>query len=789
MKNKLIRTATVAMSLNYLLKGQLSFLNEHYEVIAVSGEDEHLQEVHEREKVRTENVRIHRTISLLKDLKSLWELYLLFRKEKPHIVHSITPKAGLLSMVAAKMTGVPVRIHTFTGLIFPEKKGFLQQILILMDRLICFCATDIFPEGVGVKSDLIKYKITSKPLKIIANGNVNGIDTAYFSKDQVLFSEQETLKKELGICNDDFVFIFVGRLVGDKGINELISAFKAIASQNRKVKLVLVGPLESDLDPLHSHTLKEIKDNDAIISIGFKKDVRPYFAISDALVFPSYREGFPNVVLQAGAMGLPAIVTDINGSNEIIKEGINGLIIPAKDEVALKQAMHELMDNKCLYDKLKFNARDWITSRYEQKRVWELLLLEYKNKSREKTQKLIRITTVPLSLKTLLKGQHRFMSQYYQVIGVSSDASELFDVAIDEGIKVIPIEMTRVISPWQDLKALWHLFCFFKKEKPFIVHTHTPKAGTLGMLAAKLAGVPHRLHTVAGLPLLEATGFKRKLLNAVEKATYTCATKIYPNSFGLRDIILQEQFCKPNKLKVLGNGSSNGIDTTYFNPANFTALQNQQLKNSLEIQASEFVFIFIGRLVGDKGINELVSAFKKLKNQESKPENKERLLLHEPVDSKLKAQNSKLLIVGPLESELDPLKQETLKEIATNPDIISVGFQKDVRPYFAISDCLAFPSYREGFPNVVLQAGAMGLPSIITNINGSNEIITEGQNGSIIPVKDIDALYEAMKIMVDKVDFRTQLQQNARPMIIFRYEQQFVWEAILSEYRRLEKNV
>jgi glycosyltransferase involved in cell wall biosynthesis len=388
MKEKIIRTATVAMSLNYLLKGQLSFLNEHYEVIAVSGEDDHLQEVRERENVRTENVKIQRTISLLKDLKSLWVLYFLFRKEKPQIVHSITPKAGLLSMLAAKMTGVPIRIHTFTGLIFPEKRGFLQQILILMDCLICFCATDIFPEGEGVKRDLIKYKITSKPLKIIANGNVNGIDTAYFSEDQVLLSEREVLKKELGIDSNDFVFIFVGRLVGDKGINELVSVFKEVTSQNKNVKLVLVGPLESELDRLNSQTLKEIENNDAILSVGFKKDVRTYFAISDVLVFPSYREGFPNVVLQAGAMGLPAIVTNINGSNEIIKAGINGLIIEAKDKVALQQAMQELMKDKRLYETLKFNARELITSRYEQKMVWEHLLLEYKRKENGENTKI-----------------------------------------------------------------------------------------------------------------------------------------------------------------------------------------------------------------------------------------------------------------------------------------------------------------------------------------------------------------------------------------------------------------
>ena len=179
-----------------------------------------------------------------------------------------------------------------------------------------------------------------------------------------------------------------------------------------------------------------------------------------------------------------------------------------------------------------------------------------------KKNKLIRITTVPISLEKLLENQLRFMNQYYSVTAISADKINLERVGKLQEVPTFHMEMTRKITPLQDLIAVWKLYSYFNKEKPLIVHTHTPKAGTLGMLAAKLAGVPHRLHTIAGLPLLEASGGKRKLLNAVEKATYACATNIYPNSFGLKEIIIQEQFCKPAKLKVLGNGSSNGIHTT-----------------------------------------------------------------------------------------------------------------------------------------------------------------------------------------------------------------------------------
>lgn len=374
---KIIRTTTVPMSLNYLLKGQLHFLNQHFEVVAVSGEDNHLREVAEREQVRVESLAMQRAIRPFHDLVSLWRLYWLFRTERPQIVHSITPKAGLLSMLAGKMAGVPIRMHTFTGLVFPTRTGFLQKLLIKMDQLLCWAATNIYPEGNGVKNDLISYKITSKPLKVLGYGNVNGINLEYFSKDNISEQTQEQLKKELNIQQNDFVFIFVGRLVGDKGINELVEAYKHLNSLFPNTKLVLVGPLETELDPLLPKTLKEIDVNPAIISVGFQNDVRPYFAISNVLVFPSYREGFPNVVMQAGAMGLPSIVTDINGCNEIIVEGENGTIIPVKNIEAIETAMQKMMNNKEFYLKLKENARPMIQSRYEQSVVWNELLEEY----------------------------------------------------------------------------------------------------------------------------------------------------------------------------------------------------------------------------------------------------------------------------------------------------------------------------------------------------------------------------------------------------------------------------
>ena len=388
-------------------------------------------------------------------------------------------------------------------------------------------------------------------------------------------------------------------------------------------------------------------------------------------------------------------------------------------------------------------------------------------------KKLIRITTVPLSLKVLLKGQLRFMaSNGFDVKGVSSEGEELREVHENEGIAVEAITMSRKITPFQDLKSLWEMWNFLRKEKPQIVHTHTPKAGIIGMLAARLAGVPHRLHTVAGLPLMEAIGTKRKILNFVEKLTYSSATRVYPNSKGLYDFILQNNFTQSNKLKIIANGSSNGIDTTFFSPDQVTELERVTLREKLNIQPDNFVFVFVGRIVSDKGINELIKAFSELQAAEN----------NEPA-------GIKLLLVGGLENDLDPLNPETLAEINQNKDIISVGFQQDVRSFFAIADALVFPSYREGFPNVVMQAGAMGLPSIVSDINGCNEIIIEGENGLIIPPKNVEKLKEKMLTLAKDKNLYTKLKGNSRRMIENRYEQSVVWNALLEEYEGLLQSV
>lgn len=379
--------------------------------------------------------------------------------------------------------------------------------------------------------------------------------------------------------------------------------------------------------------------------------------------------------------------------------------------------------------------------------------------------KIVRVTTVPMSLKFLIKGQAAFMRDNgYEVLLVSSEGPEISDVEAYEGCKHYTVPLTRKITPLTDLACVFRLFFFLIREKPDLVHSHTPKAGVVSMIAAYLARIPIRLHTVAGLPLTESAGIKRAILILAEKITYKFASKVYPNSYGLKNIIMDLGLARDDKLCIIGNGSSNGINTSYFDPQLYSKNQKNQIRSEFGIQREEFVFIFIGRLVGDKGINELVSAFNDLCSELS---------------------DIKLLLVGPFEDDLDPLNELTKFLIEDNEKIVSVGYQDDVRPFLSIAHILVFPSYREGFPNVVLQAGSMGLPSIVTDINGCNEIIKEEHNGIIIPSKDSKSLKWAMLKLIKDTDLYMTCSGNARKTIVNNYEQGVFWNALLEEYEYL----
>lgn len=369
-KKKIIRACTVSISIGFFNEIMKRMRNDGFEMVALTSPGKELDALKD-EGYHCVEVPMERRISLVKDMKSLWNMIRVLRKEKPYIIHSMTPKAGLLCMTAGWLTGVPVRIHTFTGLVWPTSTGMSRKILMLTDKILCACATHIIPEGQGVLNDLKNGGITKKPMKVLGYGNVRGVDMVKFNPNRFVDVKKDDSK---------FTFIFVGRIVGDKGINELVEAFTQLHDKYKNAKLVLVGDFEENLDPVKTVTIDRIKANPEIVVCGAKygDDLLIEYMKSDCHILPSYREGFPNTPMEAGALGLPNIVTDINGAREIVVDGENGLIVPPRSVQPLFEAMERMITDNVMREKMQKNARHMIESRFEKSFVQDCLINYYK---------------------------------------------------------------------------------------------------------------------------------------------------------------------------------------------------------------------------------------------------------------------------------------------------------------------------------------------------------------------------------------------------------------------------
>ena len=369
-KKKIIRAVTVSMSLDFCRDVMIKMRAMGYDMVAVTSPGPELDSLRDDDGFHCVAVPMKRHISPISDLVSLVRLIGVFMKERPWVVHSMTPKAGLLCMMAACLTRVPVRVHTFTGLVWPTATGLKRRLLMMTDKITCACATHVIPEGEGVMGDLRSGGITSKPMRVLGHGNVKGVDMEHFNPAR--FEPHDS--------HGVFTFLFVGRIVGDKGINELVKAFARLHEELPNTRLVMVGNYETELDPVSQDTRRLMDGMDSIETPGAKRgdDLVRAYAEADCFVMPSYREGFPNVVLEAGAMGLPSVVTDINGSREIVENGKNGLVVPPRDATSLYDAMKLMATDSEARQRMAREARPMIASRFERGYVQRCQIEFYK---------------------------------------------------------------------------------------------------------------------------------------------------------------------------------------------------------------------------------------------------------------------------------------------------------------------------------------------------------------------------------------------------------------------------
>lgn len=375
--------------------------------------------------------------------------------------------------------------------------------------------------------------------------------------------------------------------------------------------------------------------------------------------------------------------------------------------------------------------------------------------------KIFRVSTVPQTLHTLIRHQADYLNNHFDFV-MASGVSDQTDT--DYGLlpyKYYKIPLIRSIHPLKDIKAIYVLYKILKKEKPDIIHSHTPKAGLVAMLAGWFAKVPIRFHSVAGMPLETTKGIKKDILMLVEKTTYACSSQVIPNSYGMKKFLESKKLVARHKIKLLANGGSLGIDIDYFKRSEAIEYEAKNLRERINIKKGDIVCCFVGRITKQKGVPELLEAFAEIFDKHS---------------------NVKLFLLGRMEKHLDALPKQYLKAIQTHPQIFYFGYQRDIRPYMALTDIFVFPSHREGLPNVVLQAAAMDLPSVVTDISGSNEIVQDGINGKIVPVRDKNALKNAVLFCVNNPKERIQMSEQARKMVMEKYNKKIVLESLKEEY-------
>lgn len=317
--------------------------------------------------ISVHNIYIARSPKVIDDIKSLYRLSQFLRQQKFDVVHSFTPKAGLISQISAFLVGVPIRFHTFTGQVWATQKGIKRWLLKHLDKVTATLATFCLVDGPAQRSFLIDEKLlTLEKSEVLAQGSLSGVNLSQFSYSE---SIRGALRKEHHIAADDFVFLFVGRLKKEKGLPELIEAFQSVETTS-SIKLIIVGTDEDNLSPLFEHTSN-------IDYLGFKSNISDYYSLADILCLPSHREGFNNVVLEAASCTLPSIASNIYGLSDAILDGHSGYLHQVKNPKAIKHCMEKVLNDLDGLPQLRNNARSHIEQKFDEKILLKAFIAFY----------------------------------------------------------------------------------------------------------------------------------------------------------------------------------------------------------------------------------------------------------------------------------------------------------------------------------------------------------------------------------------------------------------------------
>lgn len=760
---RIVHVLTVPFSYR-LLKGQAAFLHARgYDVHAISSPGPLADEYESSEPVTVHRVPMTRAITPFADAVALVRLVRMLRRLRPAVVQAGTPKGGLLGILAAWIVGVPVRIYHVRGLPLTTAEGLRRRLLTLTERIACAAATRVLCVSRSMRDVIVSERICEPGrVEVLLQGSSNGVDIDRFDSGEVA-EWRQSARQQLGIPADAVVIGFVGRLVREKGLVELVEAWARLRAAKPAARLLLIGPFENE-DPLPSNVRQALETDPRVHLTGVAWDTPSLYAAMDVLCLPSHREGFPNVLLEAAAMQLPVVASDVPGVVDALQPGKTGTLVPVRDAAALATALACYADDAALRASHGARGRAWVLQRFTQERIWTALD-QYYRRLAAKPRQVLHVVTVPMTLE-FMAGQAAFMRERNVSLSfVSSAGREQQAFAEREKVHVHSVEMSRRITPVRDLLSIIRLLRVIRRTRPAIVHAHTPKAGLVAMVASRLGGVPVRIYQLHGLAYETATGLSRRLQMTAECLACTLATRVLAVSNSVKDRVVVDGVCSRRKVAVIANGSIGGIDAELaFNPDR-TSAAGLRLRASLGIPAATLVIGFVGRLARDKGIETLWQAWLRLRAQ---------------------LPSAHLLVVGPA---------DFARRDQSVPGDVMVGLERDPRvhvvgaipreglpEYYAAMDVLCLPTYREGFPVTILEAGAMGLPCVATRVTGCVDAVLAGTTGQLVAPGDAAALHSALLAYANDARLRSSHGTAARARVRDQFNPQQVWQALQREY-------
>jgi glycosyltransferase involved in cell wall biosynthesis len=696
------------------------------------------------ENINFNELEMAREISIWKDLISLFSWFKTLKRIKPNLVMIGTPKAALLGIFASRFLNIRNRVYIVHGIRLEGLSGIKKLFVMIAEKITCSLSSEILCVSLSVKNKLVDLKLApTTKLKIIGEGSINGINCNLFAPPTAL--EKKDARTFFSLEQEDIIIGFAGRLVIDKGIKELLKVFKDLNGTYKNLSLVIAGDIERR-NKQSSKIISIIESAHKVTYLGKIENMSSFYHALDIFCLPSYREGMPTVNLEASACGLPVVTSDATGCIDSVISSKTGLVAKIKDTKSLESALIKLISDQTLRIKYGLAARKFMLKNFIQPVIWESNFRYILGLLTPKKRILIAVTS-SITVNTILRPIVSLLYVNNFIISIIGGKGQIDDLITRKLDNYYALNMNRAISPFSDMIHILTSFFIINKFKPDIILSSTPKASVITLCAGWISRVPIRIYQVRGIRWDVLNGLSESLVKIGDKLSSFFSTDIISVSNSVKTKWIDSNITKKN-VRVLGAGGSKGVDTTIFYP------------DTSRIYSPESPIIgYCGRLTPDKGISDLIQTFDKL-------------LKYTP--------NAKLEIIGDLDDAI-PLSSSLVSQINNSKNItwIKKLGEVDLANQFRTWNLLLFPSKREGLPNVVIEAGACGVPTVGYSVTGMVDSVQSNKTGKLVPINDMEGLFDSC-VEVLKYDTNQMMSQNVAKFMKDKFDSKLVEDNLMN---------